>query len=256
MRTIGAFGIFCAAASAVYLFNDCLDAEADRMHSVKRHRPIASGALSVPLALGASVVLAGGALASAWFLARWQLTVVVLAYLAISVAYSLRLKREPVIELAAVASGFVFRAIAGGAATHVPLSSWFLVVACFGSLFIVTGKRLAERRKMGEGEPSHRVVLGQYTTSFLESTLTLAAAVTVTGYCLWAFDRTGLISRPNTHVVWIELTVVPIVLGVLVILLRIDSGHGEAPEELMMHDRTLQILGLLWVALFAIGLYG
>jgi decaprenyl-phosphate phosphoribosyltransferase len=256
LRALGAFGIFCGAASAVYLFNDCMDIEADRQHPVKQLRPIASGAVPVPVAITSGVVLAGAAVACSWLLAGWQLTLVVGAYLVVSVAYSLRLKREPVIELAAVASGFVLRAIAGGAATHVPLSNWFLVVTCFGALFVAAGKRSAEHRRLGDAPGAHRVVLDRYTRGFLQSTLVLTATVTVTAYCLWAFERTGVAARAGSRFVWIELTVVPVVLGILLMLLRLESGDGEAPEDLMLHDRVLQALGVLWVALFAIGLYG
>jgi len=262
LHALGAFGIFCVAASAVYLFNDCVDAEADREHPVKHRRPIASGEVTVPVALAVAVVLAGSAVGCSLLLAGWQLMLVVATYLVVSVAYSLRLKREPVIELAAVAAGFVLRAIAGGAATHVPLSSWFLVVTCFGALFVVTGKRMAEYRRLsdagdtGGAGGASRAVLASYTQGFLQSTLVLTATVTVTAYCLWAFDRAGVAARAGNRFVWIELTVVPVVLGILLVLLRLEKGGGEAPEDLMLHDRSLQVLGVLWVALFVIGLYG
>ncbi len=256
LRAAGAFGLFCVAASGTYLVNDVVDAEADRHHPDKRLRPIASGELGVRLALGLGAGLLLVAVGLSWLLAGWEMLAVVGSYAAISISYSLRLKRRPVIELAAVASGFVLRAIAGGVATHVPLSSWFLVVTCFGALFIVTGKRAGERRQLGEHHRAHREALGLYTPSFLQSTLTLTASVTVTAYCLWAFDRTGLAARAGQRDVWIELTVVPIVIGVLYVLYLLDAGQGGAPEELVLHDRVLQVLGMAWIALFAIGLYG
>ena len=255
LRAAGAFGIFCIAASAVYLFNDCVDAEADRQHEIKKLRPVASGALPQSLALLAAGVLVVAALVGSWFLEGWELVLVIITYLVISGLYSLRLKREPVIELAAVASGFVLRAVAGGTATHVPLSSWFLTVACFGALFVVTGKRLAELTEPNVGV-TQRSVLGSYTPRFLQMTLVLSASVTMAAYCLWAFERTGLIARPGVHAVWIELTIVPIALGILLMMLRLETGRGGIPEELMLHDRVLQTLFLSWVALFAIGLYG
>ena len=195
LRTLAVFGIFCVAASGTYLLNDVADAEADRLHPKKRHRPIASGQLPEGLAAGVGGVLVAGAFAASWLLAGWELALVIGAYVAITVSYTVWLKREPVIELAAVAAGFVLRAIAGGVATHVPLSSWFLVVTSFGALFIVTGKRTAERKTLGTAGASHRVVLGEYSTSFLQSTLILTSSVTVTAYCLWAFERGGLSSR-------------------------------------------------------------
>jgi len=255
LRALAAFGIFCVAASGTYLVNDAVDAEADRRHPEKRHRPVAAGAVSAMLVAQVGAVLLASAVVAAWFVGHWQLVLVVGIYVTVSTAYSVRLKREPVVELAAVASGFVLRAIAGGVATHVPLSNWFLVVTSFGALFLATGKRAAEHLRLGEDRAAHRAVLAAYTPSFLRSTLTLTAAVTVTGYCLWAFERTGIASRAGHHFVWIQLTVAPMILGVLYVLWLLDAGRGGAPEDLILHDRFLQFLGVVWVALFAIGLY-
>jgi decaprenyl-phosphate phosphoribosyltransferase len=256
LRSLAAFGLFCAAASGIYLVNDVADASADRQHPDKRHRPLATGALPVWAAMTTAVVLVLAALAAAWVLQRWQMVLVVALYVAISLGYSAWLKREPVVELAAVASGFVFRAIAGGVATQVPLSNWFLVVTSFGALFVVAGKRAAEHQRLGEDRAGHRAVLADYTLGFLRSTLTLSAAVTVTAYCLWAFERTGLESHAGRHFVWIQLTVVPVVIGILYVFRLIDVGKGGAPEELVFRDTKLQVLGLVWVVLFAVGLYG
>lgn len=256
LHAVATFGVFCAAASAVYLTNDVLDAEADRLHPDKCHRPVASGQLAPPVAVAAGVVLGAGSVAAAWFVAGWPLVAVVGLYVAVSFAYSLRLKREPVVELAAVASGFVLRAVAGGVATHVPLSNWFLAVTSFGALFVATGKRAAERERLGRQGGAHRQVLAQYTASFLRATLVMTATITVAAYCLWAFGRDGLLARTTHHQVWIELTVVPVTIGVLHVLRLLDAGKGGAPEELVVHDRLLQVLGLAWFGLMAAGIYG
>ncbi len=255
-RAVAAFLIMCTAASGVYLVNDAVDAESDRLHPEKRHRPVAAGVVPGTVALWVAAALLLSALASAWVLAGWELLVVVGLYVAISIAYTLYLKREPVIELVAVASGFVLRAIAGGVATHVPPSNWLLVVTSFGALFVVTGKRLAEHRELGHDRARHRPVLARYTESFLNSTLILTAGVTVTAYCLWAFERTGLMSRAGHHLIWIQLTVVPVVVGLLLVLRLVDGGDGGAPEELVLRDRSLQLLAVLWAVLFSVGLYG
>ena len=102
----------------------------------------------------------------------------------------------------------------------------------------------------------HRSVLDQYSESFLKSTLTISATVTVASYCLWAFDRTGLLAHAGDRVVWIELTVIPLVLSVLHILRLLDAGHGGEPEQLALRDHVLQGYGVLWLALMGIGLYG
>lgn len=255
LHALGAFAIMCAAASSTYLLNDAMDAEADRRHPVKVHRPIASGAVPESLAVALSVLLIVLSLAGAALLSGWMLFAVVASYLTITVAYTTYLKREPVVELAAVASGFVIRAIAGGVVTHVPLSSWFLVVISFGALFIVTGKRAAEAISLGADGPSHRPVLKSYTKTFLQSTLVLTAGVTTTGYCLWAFERAGSLAIGGHHAVWTELTVAPVILGILHVLRLADSGQVGEPEEMVFHDRLLQILGVAWIVLFALGIY-
>jgi decaprenyl-phosphate phosphoribosyltransferase len=256
LRALGCFGLFCLAASGTYLLNDVVDAEADRLHPDKRHRPIASGAVREWHAIVAGIALLAASLVCAGLLAGWALILVIGLYATITLSYSLWLKHQPVLELAAVASGFILRAIAGGVATHVPLSNWFLVVTSFGALFVVTGKRMAEFQVMGAEASAFRPALAAYTRSFLQSTLTLTASVTVTAYCLWAFERGGLAARSGTHLVWTELTVVPIIIGILHVLRLLDAGKGGAPEDLVFHDRLLFLLGLTWAALFAIGIYG
>jgi decaprenyl-phosphate phosphoribosyltransferase len=256
LRSLATFGLCCAVASGVYLINDAMDAEADRLHPDKRARPVACGALTSTRAVATGVLLVALGLAAAWLVARWELVLVIGLYTMVSIAYTVRLKREPVIELAEVASGFVLRAIAGGVATRVPLSSWFLAVASFGALFVVTGKRAGEHRRLGEVRGQHRKVLALYTTTFLRSTLTLTATATVTTYCLWAFDKGGLQAHAGHHFVWIQLSVIPIILGTLHMLRLVDAGLIDAPEGLVFHDHVLQILGAFWVAMFSIGIYG
>lgn len=253
----GTFATFCVAASGTYLVNDCHDADSDRHHPVKRRRPVASGELPVRTAVTAGAALVAVALTSAWLVAGWPLALVVGSYVATTIVYSLWLKRMPVVEMAIVAAGFVLRAVAGGVATHVPLSSWFLVVTSFGALFVTAGKRLAEHVALGDARIAHRSVLQEYDTSFLRSMVTLTATVTVTAYCLWALDRNnGLVLRAGPRAAWIGVTVAPVVVGVLVMLRLLFDGDGGAPEEMFLHNRVLQALGIVWAALFAVGLYG
>ena len=138
---------------------------------------------------------------------------------------------------------------------RVPLTNWFLVFTSFAALFIVTGKRYAEHSRLGSERGVHREVLDQYTDSFLKSTLTIAATVTLASYCLWAFERTGFIAHAGNKTVWIELTVVPVVLSVLHILRLLDDGHGGEPEQLALRDHMLQGYGVIWLILMSIGLY-
>ena len=255
LRTLAVFGIFCAAASGSYLINDAIDVEADRLHPVKRNRPIASGTVRTRFAFVLGPLLLALALCLAWALADGALVLTIAAYGLITVSYSLWLKREPVVELVAVAAGFVIRAIAGAVGSHVPLSSWFLVVVTFGALFVVSGKRAAELHSLSDVRIAHRPVLADYTPTFIQSVLTLSATVTVTGYCLWAFERTGISAHVGHRFIWIELSVIPVVLGVLHVLRLLDAGKGGAPEDLVFKDRALQITAVIWAILVGIAIY-
>ena len=248
-RVAVAFVAFCLAASGTYFFNDALDVDADREHPTKRHRPVAAGHLgTVPAkAVGAGLLVA--ALAVAAPVEGGRLVVVIAIYVALTVAYSSWLKHEPVIDLAAVASGFVLRAVAGGVAAGVPLSNWFLIVAGAGSLFIVAGKRHAEVHDLGTESSSHRAVLAAYSPGFLTFVRAVAASVAISAYCLWAFER----GNESGYDLWYQLSIVPFVLGMLRYALLVEHGHGGAPEELVLSDRVLLVLGSAWVCLFALG---
>ena len=254
-KALVAFGTFCMVASGLYLINDVRDVDADRQHPRKSRRPIAAGLIPIPLALATAVVLVVAGIVIGTLAAHWELGITLGVYAAITLAYTFKLKAEPVIELACVASGFVLRATGGGAATGTRLSVWFGVVISFGALFLVTGKRLAEMPSAtSPGE--QRAVLARYTVGFLQATLTLAATISIAAYFLWAFETTGLVSRAHLSPVWIQLTAVPVVLGALHVLLLLFRGEGSAPEELAYRDRTLQSIGVAWLALLMIGLYG
>ncbi len=235
-----AFAMFCAAASAVYLVNDVCDVEADLAHPVKRSRPIASGRVTAPQALTAAGVLLAVAVALA--LSRGPgLLLVLLAYVAVQVAYCLGLKHEPVLELASVTSGFLIRAVAGGVAAGIPLSPWFLMTAGFGSLFVAAGKRYGEALR-GErtGAPVRQVVT-RYTTSYLRFVWSLAATVVVGTYALWAFEVHG-----DTGSGWSLVSTVPFVLAILRYAVVVDEGGGEEPESAVLRDRSLLVLGAVW----------
>lgn len=254
LRATGAFGVFCLAASGTYFLNDTLDAAADRHHPIKRMRPVAAGDVSAVVATAIGVVLLASSVALAWLLAGWHMALVIGIYAAVSTAYSLRLKHEPIVDLACVSSGFVLRAIAGGVVAGVALSDWFLIVASFGSLLVVAGKRSAEHKDLGELRAAHRRALGAYPPTFLRSVRLIAAGVTLTAYCLWAFERAKQIGVGH-HPIWFELSIVPFVMAVLHVELRFEWGQGGAPEDLALGDHMLQIVGLVWVLLFAVGVY-
>ncbi len=245
VSTLIAFVAFCLAASAVYLLNDALDVEADRAHPTKRTRPIAAGAVPLGAAYATSGALALAGLGMA-LLASSDLALLIALYLGVQVAYCLRLKHEPVLDIAVVASGFLLRAIAGGVASGIELSQWFLLVTAFGSLFMVSGKRYSEKRLAGTGTGATRASLLRYTETYLRFVWSLSAAVMITAYGLWAFEIAGTLST---------VSIVPFVLAVLRYAVDIDSGAAGAPEDVALRDRVLQVLALTWLACFALGVY-
>jgi len=251
LQTIGAFVCFCLAASGTYYLNDAADVDADRHHPKKRFRPIAAGEIPLPLAriLGVVFILVS---VGAAFAINWHLALVVGSYVVLTTCYSLWLKHIAVVDVVAVAAGFVLRAIAGGAAVHVPISNWFFIVASFGSLFMVVGKRRAEVGEMGEMAVNTRPSLSAYSSNFLSELQTVSISVVLVGYCLWAFEKAG---TAHTSVPWFQLSILPFAMAILRYALLVDSGHGGAPEDLIFHDRTLQVLGVLWLVIFASGVY-
>ena len=249
LTTAIAFASFCLAASAVYLLNDALDVEADRAHPTKRHRPIAAGVVPVGAAYATSAGLAIASLAVA-LLASTELVVLMALYLVVQVAYCVRLKHEPVLDIAIVASGFLLRAIAGGLASGIELSQWFLLVTAFGSLFMVSGKRYSEKRLAAAGEGATRASLLRYTETYLRFVWSLSAAVMITTYSLWAFEIAATEPSPFS-----TISIVPFVLAVLRYAVDVDGGDAGAPEDIALGDRVLQVLGLSWAVLFAAGVY-
>lgn len=241
---------FCAVSSALYLVNDVVDRAEDRAHPVKRHRPIAAGAVSVSLALATSAVLAvAGVVIVAW--AGGAMTLLTVGvYVAVTLAYNAGLRQVAVIDLLAVASGFVLRAVAGAVAVDVPMSTWFVLCVSFGALFVVTGKRYAEFVKRGDRAVEGRSSLGLYTVGYLRSVLTVSVTVSILTYCLWAFE-----SDVASGSVWFVVSIVPVVGVFLRYLLVLDTGGGAAPEEVFWRDRPIQLLGLVWLVVYLVAVY-
>lgn len=246
-----AFVVFCLISSATYLINDVRDVAADRAHPTKCRRPIPAGDLPVSIAIGAAIVLAIVSLAIALAVSL-SLFGVVLAYAVFTLAYSLFLKHEPVIELALLSLGFLLRAIAGGAAADLPISPWFLIVAAFGSLFMAAGKRFSELERSADSDTPRRRSLDGYTATYLRFVWGLAAAVTITAYCLWAFE----VGLADSSFPWSQWSVLPFVLAILRYALDVDRAEAEAPEDVVLRDRSLQVLGLAWLVLFGLGALG
>jgi decaprenyl-phosphate phosphoribosyltransferase len=232
-----AFVVFSLAAAGVYIVNDIQDVDADRAHPIKCHRPIAAALVSPRLALTVAVALFVTAVGVS-FLASVELVLVTVVYLAVQLSYCWGLKHQPVLDISIVASGFVLRAIAGGAAAGIVLSQWFLLTTAFGALFMVAGKRYAELQLAERTGAKIRKSLERYTASYLRFVWTLSATGVIMTYGLWAFQ----LSQSN-HSRWPVISLVPFVLAILRYALDVDEGNGGEPEQIILSDRTLQALG-------------
>lgn len=248
---LGSFACFCLVSSAVYLFNDSLDVEADRAHPRKRHRPIADGRLPVRTALVVAAVLAAVSLVVGFLIAP-ALFAVLAGYLAANVAYSAFLRNEPVIDLAVISGGFVLRAVAGSAAAGIELSQWFLLIATFGALFMASGKRYGEVRQLGEASAATRRSLAGYTATYLRFVWSMSAAALIMSYALWAFEiAEGVPSGTK----WSEVSIAPFLLAVMRYAVDIDAGRAGEPEEIAFSDLWLMAIAGLWLVCVVLAVY-
>ncbi len=251
LQALGAFGCFCAAASATYLLNDAMDIESDRRHPVKKNRPIAAGIVPIGLACVLAAILLVVAIGGA-FLIRRDFGFTILAYLALTTVYSLWLKSMPILDIVAVAAGFVLRAIGGATATGLPISEWFFIVTSFGALFMVTGKRAGERAELGEDAATIRPALAAYTPQYLNYLKAVFSAGTVITYCLWAFASA---QESTSGSVLFQISIVPFAIAILRYALLLEQGKGAEPENLVFSDRTLLLAGAIWAAIYACAVY-
>jgi len=241
---------FCLLASGIYAINDVHDAEEDRRHPRKRLRPVAAGELDPRAAtsLGLALILAGLAMC---VVIRPALLVVGSAYVGLTLSYTLIWRRIPILDLLAVAGGFVLRAVAGGVAPPVRLSVWFLLVISAAAVFVAAGKRQSELTRTTDRPGAGRRVLGSYSPKVLRLILIGSAALALFAYCVWAFELPIVDSLP-----WRPMTIVPFAACLLRYHQLVLGGQAEAPEDVLLEDRWLQVAGAIWLVLFAVGVHG
>lgn len=240
--TLEGFLLFCLISSAVYLFNDLTDIEADRQHPEKKHRPLASGKLPVNVALGTAFVLALAAIGLGYVLAP-AFALIVSLYLVTNLLYSRWLKHVPILDVLIISSGFVFRVAAGVTLITVErFSPWLYVITTLFALFIGFGKRRAEMTLLAHGAGSHRKVLDGYTLPLLDQFITIVSGTTIVTYSLYTFTAPNL---PQNH--GMMLTIPFVVYGIFRYLQLIQTGNAAgAPDEVALKDRPLQVTVLLW----------
>jgi decaprenyl-phosphate phosphoribosyltransferase len=249
-RTSLVFVVFCLASSGVYSLNDVADADADRHHPTKRRRPVASGEIAPATAQVVGIGLMAAALGLGFATGSWEVPAITAAYLALTLTYTYSLKRIAVVDIVAVSCGFVIRAVAGVVGTDIPVSEWYLIVASFGSLLLVAGKRSTELRR--SVDPASRPALDSYSPGFLQYVRAVCSGVVLLAYCLWAFEKAEV---AESSFPWFQLSIVPFVMLILRYGLVHDRGVYEGPEDIVLGDRPLQVIGLVWAAVFACGVY-
>ena len=236
---------FCLASSAVYAFNDCLDAEQDRDHPDKRNRPVARGAVTQPEAYGVSGVLASLAVV----LAAWVGPVaaaIVAVYLALNAAYTLGLKRVPVVDVFVIAAGFMLRLLAGTSGIGVEPSQWLLACGFLLTLFLGFAKRRAELSRLAEDAAQHRPVLDAYTIAFLDKAILVCAVGMIVSYALYAVSPDTASLHGTGHLI---VTLPWVLLGTFRYLFRLHfRGGGGDPAEEVLRDPVLAAASAGWIA--------
>lgn len=240
---------FCLVSSATYIVNDLRDLEADKMHPRKKRRPLASGQISVQSALILAAILAPAGLLIS-FLVKPSLALLTLTYLCLTVFYTFVLKNIAILDVLAIASGFLLRAISGALAVSVPTSAWFLLCTGLGAVFLGLEKRRRELGVLTQAADTHRKTLQIYTPALLDRMESLVLPSLLTAYVFYSFQ--------SVHGEWMMLTV-PFVLYGLMRYQQLSTAEDDlsgTPEEVLLKDRPIQITILLWL-LTSIGvIYG
>lgn len=250
LTALAACAVFCALSSAGYLLNDVADADIDRLHPTKRFRPIATGVVPVPLALALAAVLgAAGVLGSLMLGPSFSL--LALAYLVLTSAYSRWLKHLVFIDIFGIAAGFVLRAAAGAAAIAVPVSPWLYAATLLGALLIALGKWRAELHVLGDAAAEHRASLASYSVELLDQLTVIVSSVALMTYGLYTFSAENL---PPDHRMMLTIPVVLYGMSRFLYLVR-TTNVGGAPEELLLQDRPLAAAVVLWGVLALAVLY-
>jgi 4-hydroxybenzoate polyprenyltransferase len=243
LRTVVGFFLFCLVSSAVYLFNDIADVEADRNHPEKKKRPIASGKLPVRVAWISALLLALFAIPFGYWLSPF-FALILAAYLVINLLYSRWLKHVSILDVMIISSGFVLR-VAAGVALIYPVerfSPWLYMITILFSLYIGLGKRRAELSLLAQGASAHRKVFEGYTIPLLDQYITIVSGMTIIAYSLYTFSAPNL---PENHSMM--LTIPFVVYGIFRYLQLIQIGYAAgSPDEVALKDRPLQITVLFW----------
>ena len=238
-----AFALFCLISGSIYLINDIADREEDRKHPTKHHRPIASGQLSVPMATAAAAIFALGSLVGCY---RINIPTghIACGYLILTLAYTFLFKQIVIIDVLAVAAGYVLRAAAGATAIPVVISPWLLICTILLALFLVLSKRRQELVGLEEGAVAHRPILGEYSSYLLDQMIAVVTASTVMSYALYTISERTVQEVGSNRLMY----TIPFVLyGIFRYLYLVhQKNQGAAPDRVLLTDLPLLINVLLY----------
>lgn len=252
LTSVGAFAIFCALSSAVYLLNDVMDRESDRRHPLKSRRPIAAGEVPVATALGVFAALAAAALAAAFALGQ-RFGLVAVGYLALQMLYSGPLKHIVIIDVLTIAIGFVLRAVAGAVALQVVISHWLFVCTILLALFIALAKRRHELVLLADDATSHRPILGEYSAYLLDQMIAVVTASTLIAYIFYTISPE---TEQKFGTAWLGLTIPFPLYGIFRYLYLVHRREGGgSPADLLLNDRPLLACVVFWVAAVVLIVY-
>lgn len=251
-RAGAAFLIFCALSGTVYLINDLVDRENDRRHPHKARRPIASGALPVPIAVAAGAILMVGALGAS-FLISIRFGLVAVGYVALQALYSGPLKHIVIIDVLAIAVGFVLRAIAGAVAIDVEISHWLFVCTILLALFMALAKRRHELVLLSNGATSHRPILGEYSPYLLDQMISVVTASTLVAYVFYTISPE---TEQKFGTQWLDLTIPFPLYGIFRYLYLVHQREGGGnPADMLLDDRPLLACVALWAVAVILLIY-
>lgn len=264
--TFWAFVSFSLATSATYIFNDLRDSELDKLHPVKKDRPIASGRLAVWIAIGEMLVLLAASIYIAQMLLHPLFTLSVLAYLVIQFFYSLHLKNIPVLDILIIASGFIIRVYAGAFVIDTHLSVWFLLCVISVALFLASGKRRAELSILDNNNVTRKSLM-KYDKELLNSYVTMFGNAAWVSWALFTFFESPKVSTPiwlffaeisrtTTISKFLMITIPVVIFGIMRYQKLIFEGKSEAPDKLLLKDLSLVMSVFVWVTMVISILYG
>ena len=253
VTSIAAFAVFCALSGVVYLINDVADRKADRQHPLKRNRPIASGQVSVGLALGTAAILAVLSLGFAFWL-RFEFGIVAAAYVALLSMYSGPLKHIVILDVLTIAIGFALRAAAGAVVLNIAIGHWLLIVTVLGALFLALSKRRHELVLLADGATSHRRILEEYSPYLLDQMISVVTASTLVAYAIYTVSP-DIIQKFGTDKLGLTL---PFPLyGIFRYLYLVhQKDGGGSPSDMLLNDRPLLACVALWGVAVVLIIYG